>query len=152
MSIRTVITGGFGSFGSTSLVILDGYSIGEAPPVVEVIPTTVPSGGFRRGDPYRYTRRPEIKKLFEEIPPKVAQVISVVAEHQVENLRLDDHQRLEELVRELELEGLEWNTKYLNALNLQREALIDEEISERLHLLKRRREEEAIIMLILMNL
>lgn len=44
MSIATVITGGFGSFGSVNLVITDGYSAGDAPPE----PTPDPVIGRRR--------------------------------------------------------------------------------------------------------
>lgn len=36
MSVSTVITGGFGSFGSSSSVITDGYSLGAA-----IVSTTV---------------------------------------------------------------------------------------------------------------
>lgn len=43
MSIATVVTQGYGSFGSVSAVVLFGYSIGETPP--PPVPSTQAGGG-----------------------------------------------------------------------------------------------------------
>jgi hypothetical protein len=62
-------------------------------------------------------------------------------------LEQDAQKRFEELLRELELQGIEFDARYLEALNIQRERLIDAEIAARLRLI---REDEELIILLLM--
>jgi len=62
-------------------------------------------------------------------------------------LERDEQKRFEELLRELQLQGIEFDARYLEALNIQRERLIDAEISARYRLI---REEEELIILLLM--
>lgn len=52
MSIATVVTQGYGSFGSVSAVVLFGYSIGEAPPPPPA-PNTQAGGGGDYSDVQR---------------------------------------------------------------------------------------------------
>lgn len=84
-----------------------------------------PSGGrlepFEARDPYRFP-----------FTAKQIKVIESVALTQVENLQLDDSQRFQQFHRELEWEGIEFEARYLEALNLERQRLIDAEISQRL--------------------
>lgn len=87
------------------------------------------------------------------------EVIHRVAERQVETLSHDAQQHLEELERELELQGIQWEGRYLEILNVKRQKLIDEEIGVRIRLrigLRLRQlqieEEEISIALLLMTL
>lgn len=77
--------------------------------------------------------------------PQVAQVIQKVAQSQVENLRLDEQQKFEQLERELETEGIEFKPGYLQALTEARERLIEAEIGE---LLRKKLDEEEAMLLI----
>ena len=59
MSTATVVTQGFGTFGTVNLVVTDGYGVGEAPePEPEVV---TPSGG--KGDNRRKTLHLPFKPL-----------------------------------------------------------------------------------------
>ena len=136
MSASTVITGGFGTFGTISLVITDGYS--QAAVIAVAAPQ--PSGGW----PIRARRYPsdeERKRQRIELGILPEEIISQVAHRQVEDLHLDEQQRFEELTRELQLREIEFDSRYLEALNIQREALIDEEIGR---LLKKAAEQKRL--------
>lgn len=130
MTVATVITEGYGSFGNANFVITEGYGNYAAAATAESF-----SGGF-----YHYGRRPpsreEIRRQREElgIIPKASIVIDAVAARQAQDLRLDEQQRFEELERELQLEGIQSNIRHLEALNQQRERLIDAEIEKLLNL------------------
>ena len=80
--------------------------------------------------------------------PEAARVIAEVAKAQAERLSLDEQQRLEHLERELELRDIEYESSYLELLNVMRERLIAAEIGRRLRLLQQL-EEEAVVMLML---
>lgn len=75
-------------------------------------------------------------------------VIAEVAARQVERLEQDAQKRFEELSRELKLRGIEWEARYLEDLNAQRERLIDAEIALRLKE-KLRTDEEMIVLMLL---
>lgn len=72
--------------------------------------------------------------------------IAQVAQRQAERLEMDTQKRFEELSRELELRRIEFDARYLEALNAERERLIDEEIAQRL---RRIMDDEAVILLTL---
>jgi hypothetical protein len=76
-----------------------------------------------------------------------ATVIADVAARQALVLERDEQKRFEELLRKLELQGIEFDARYLEALNIQRERLIDAEIAARQRLI---REDEEILILLLM--
>ena len=101
----------------------------------------------------RWRRDESEKELKQKVPEKAAKVIADVATRQAEGLRLDEQQRLEELTRGLELEGIQWDKRYLELLNTQRQQLIDAEIGR---LLRQKADlqsqEEASILLLLMTL
>ena len=113
-----------------------------------------PSGGYeyaRLGLPRR--TKADIAKARERygIPNKEALALAAIAEvaaRQAERLELDKQKRFEELHRELLLRNIEWDAKYLEKLNFQRERLIDAEIAYRIKL--PRRSEEEVITLLLM--
>jgi len=140
MSLSTIITEGYGSFGSASFVIMDGYDLGGAappPPPAAVVAPERPAGGWpipSGKKPYhRYPRLRTEDEIREErerlgILPKAAQVISDVAARQAAAMRYDEQRYFEELNRELELQNIEFEGKYLEALNIQRGKLIDAEI------------------------
>ena len=80
---------------------------------------------------------------------EIEQIIQAVAVDQVARLEKDEQKRFEELERELELKGVQWEARYLEALNVRREILIDQEIER---LLKKKIENDNRILLILMAL
>ncbi len=137
------------------IVYVAPFISGITPPVP---PTTqeTPSGGYeRKRDVFNYPRAPtaeEIRKSREDwgILPRAAEIIGAVAKRQAEELGLDAQQRLEELERELEAANIEWESRFLTALNVERERLISEEIGARLQLIQDNR--TAAITLLLLAL
>mgnify|MGYP001561717976 FL=1 len=120
-------------------------------PEPAVISGVVPSGGFPARDVFPHPRTPhEIRKEREKwgILPKTQDIIEGVAQRQAEDLHLDAQQRLEELERELELAGIEWDGKYLTMLNAERERLINAEILERAKLLRNNEDAATLLLLI----
>ena len=75
-----------------------------------------------------------------------AKTIADVAARQAESLEQDQQKQFEELLREVELRGIKWEARYLDALNVQREALINAEIARRL---KQQYEDDAIIIMLI---
>lgn len=122
---------------------------GGAPPPPPA-PTPQPPAPFGGGfweRQFRETRRDRLRK-----PPdskEIEQIIQAVAAEQVARLERDEHKRFEQLERELEFRGVEWEARYLEALNARRELLIDEEIER---LLKQKLDQDNQIILILMAL
>ena len=109
-----------------------------------------PSGGIPHD--YAYDRKRTRKEISEErkrfgvIDELAAKTIADVAARQVERLEHDKHKQFEELLREIELRGIKWEARYLEALNVQREALIKAEIA---HRLKQQQDDDAIIIMLI---
>ena len=127
------------------------FDFGTTPAVV-VAPAA--RGTFGWLQPYdRGRSRKEIAKDRERfgIPDEerlaAERVIASVAARQVARLERDAQKRFEELERELKLLDIEWESKYLDALNLERERLIDAELFTRFQRL--RDEQEIVVMLML---
>lgn len=138
-----------------ALLIATGVVDGEEPPA-PVTPTTAirPSGGWPADQGYRRGRKEisEARKQFglEDDVAREARAQAIVADvaaRQVAALQQDDQKKFEELLRSLELEGIEFEARYLEALNITRERLIDAEIAERFR--KIRVEEEELLMLLM---
>ena len=116
--------------------------------------TTSNSGGYdertyeiaRRGT---LRTRDDIREAREQfgVLPKIAKVIASVAAQQADALSLDEQQRLEHLERELELQGIEYESTYLGLLNMMRERLIATEIGRRLRAIQEAEEEIVLILL-----
>ena len=145
MSAATVITGGYGTFGSVSFVITEGFGdYGDSPVVAETY-----SGGFL---PHAraYPSKEEIRRQRERlgILPREAEVIEAVAARQAEDLQLDEQQRFEELTREFTLRGMEFRAQHLELLNQRREMLIEAEIAR---LMQIRRDDDEIMLLLLIT-
>lgn len=117
------------------------------PPPAAVVQT--PIGG---GIPYnnRRTKRdiardrerfgiPDVEKQIAEA------LVEQIAARQAKTLEQDEHKRFEELQRELQLRGIEWQARYLEMMNAARERLIREEIA--VHL-QRIQDEETMLMLL----
>jgi len=123
--------------------VVDGSAPPPAPPVVESVR---PSGGIPsdRGPSKEQRRRSRILLGIE------AEVIEAVASRQAEALDLDEIQRRQELEGELRLRGIEFELRHLEALNRQREALINTEIGRRIRALLD--SEEAILLIIAASL
>ena len=126
----------------------------EPPP--PAAPTIRPSGGIpytaRDGLPRSKRDISRARKRFglddgADREVVAATVIADVAARQALVLERDAQKRFEELLRELQLQGIEFDARYLEALNIQRERLIDAEIAARYRLI---REDEELIILLLM--
>ena len=116
-----------------------------APPAAVEAPRP---GGAGRVLPRRPISRVQRELLDKErISREAAQAISEVARRQAERLELDELKRFEELERELSLRSVEWEARYLDLLNEQRESLVNEEIGR---LLRRKIAEEEELLLILL--
>ena len=126
-----------------------GFTVAGA--AAEVVSPIRPSGG-RWEEEFKHAiegRKPWRKRLEEQRIQAVAiDLIERVAQRQVETLESDEHKRFEELERELELKGIEWEARYLEALNDRRQALVIEEIGRLLRL--RQDEEDMVILLTMM--
>lgn len=97
---------------------------------------------------WRKWHAPEDEKELTKlgITPAAAEIIAAVAESQAKRLEIDDQKRLEELSRELELAGVQWQGRHLELLNQQREMLITEEIAS---LMERKIDDEKALLTIL---
>ena len=101
----------------------DSFGAGAAAASAAAAATASPGGGYWARE---FKRR--YKPKYERIPEQIQEVILDVAERQVQRLEHDELKRLEELERELQLRGIEWESRYLTALNEEREFLINQEI------------------------
>ena len=155
MSLSTIITEGYGTFGSRSFVIMDGYDLGQAPPPVAVV-VPQPSGGWpipgkrKKLHLPAYPTAEQLRKQREElgILPKTAAIIESVAQRQAAAMRYDEQRYFEELNRELELQGIEFEGRYLESLNIQRIKIIDAEIGRLLKIQLDKEDMEVIIAIV----
>ena len=110
----------------------------------------IPSGGIPSYADQRRTKK-KIREARERfgIPDEVRIAIETVAKQQVDRLERDKQKQFEELNRELELRGLEFEGRYLESLNQARERLITAEISLRIRE-KMIADEESLMLLVLM--
>ena len=103
------------------------------------MPAPVPSG-------HPFYELPRYKKPKQR---EITRIINEVARRQVETLEADEQKRFEELERELEARQIEWDARYLTALNERREFLIEQEIGR---LLRKKNDEEETVIALLMAL
>ena len=127
-----------------------GASWGDSWGIRGVTPAITPSGGIyheqlREALEGRKSWRQKLREA--KIKAAAIDAIEHIAVRQVESLELDQQKRFEELERELEVRGVEWESRYLDILNQRRETLIHEEIGKLIH---KGIEEEEIIMLLMM--
>ena len=137
----------------TSAFSVGAFDFGSSPPAT---PTGPIGGGYVHE--YKPTKR-DISKarkrlgLEDEISRReaeaAARIIADVAARQARSLELDEQKRFEELLRNLELEGLQFDARYLEALNRQREILINAEIAARFRALAIREEEELMLLVMI---
>ena len=137
---------------NTSAFSIGAFDFGSTPP--PAVDTAVPAiigGGYNpsQGLYERQPSRKEISKARERLGLQDKLALAAIAEiaaRQAERLELDEQKRFEELSRELQLRGIEWEARYLEALNLERGRLIDAEIGR---LLKRKLTDETMILMLL---
>ena len=123
------------------------------PPTPPVVPGTqqIIGGGITHDGLLRLGRKKRTKGEISlerskfGLSDAVAEVVAAVAARQAETLVQDEQKRLDELFREITLRGLEYESRYLEALNIERQRLIDQEIGL---LIKRKLDEEMIVMLL----
>ena len=99
----------------------------------------------------RTRTRKEIQEERERLgilPRKVERIIQDVALRQAQKLELDKQKQFEELSRELRVQKIEWEGRFLEVLNAEREKLIDREIASRLRV--RLRDQEDMLFLLAM--
>lgn len=116
---------------NTSAFSIAAFDFGSA------APTQIIGGGYNPSQGYTgyETRRktPEdVRREREELGIIPKRIIEEVAARQVQTLEQDEQKRFEELSRELELKGVQWEARYLEALNEQRSMLLTVEIARRL--------------------
>ena len=100
-----------------------------------------PHGFYEREFRDSFRVKPEIEK--------VRKVVQFVAERQVQRLETDSHKQFEELARELELEGIRFETRHLEALAETRDLLINQEIGRLIREQVRLRDEEAMLLILI---
>ena len=108
-----------------------GGFFGELPSTQQGGGGSNPSQGYSGHETRRRTPE-DVRRIREELGIIPRRVIEEVATRQVERLEVDEQKIFDELYREIELKGLQWEARYLEALNAQRELLINEEIARRL--------------------
>lgn len=133
----------------TSAFSVGSFDFGSEPGALEA-PIQIVGGGFPGHGTLKLRRREgrtkdEIRRDRERFGIAAA-VIAEVAERQADRLEQDEHKRFEELLRELQLREIEFDARYLDALNKQRQRLIDEEIGR---LLRLKNDEEVMMLLAL---
>ena len=132
------------------LLSATGVLDGVTPPAAT--PETVrPSGGWPADQGYRRKREDVSearKRLGLDDGYRVSTVIADVAVRQAERIEQDQQKIFDELLRELELQGLEFDRRYLEALGVQRQRLIDAEIAARLQRLVKDEEELMLLVMI----
>ena len=118
-------------------------SSGVTPPTPPVVaPSVRPSGGIP------WYARPKKRRKYQK-EDIIQAVIEAVAARQALALELDEQKRLEELIRELDLRAIEWESRYLDLMNSERQRLIDEEIKK---LLRKKMQDDEAISLMLMSI
>ena len=122
-----------------------GSSEAASPPAAVEAPRSGGAGRVLLRRPISRVHRELLEK--ERLSREALEAIAEVARRQAERLELDEQKRFEELERELSLRSVEWEARYLDLLNEQREALINEEIGR---LLRRKVAEEEELLLILL--
>lgn len=138
----------------TSAFSVGAFDFGSGPtppPDVVIVDQPVVGGGPARSRlSLREGRTPEEVRRDRErygiLPPAVEEVVIAVAVRQAEALVTDEQKQFEELTRELKLRELEYDARYLEAMNVERQRLITAEISS---LLKRRNDEGILLMLMM---
>ena len=122
------------------LLLIPGVGMGAGGAALPVIPTVTtepirPSGGWPSTQGERGRSRKEVsearKRLGLDDGYRVSTIIADVAARQADRIEQDQQKIFEELLRELELQGLEFDARYLEALAVQRQRLIDAEIASR---------------------
>jgi hypothetical protein len=115
-------------------------SSGVTPPTpAPVAEGPAPAGGLP------WYARPKRRRKYEE-KDVIQAVIEAVAARQAAALELDELKRLEELERELQLKAIEWDSRYVELMNQERERLIHEEIGRLLR--KKMQDDDAISLLL----
>jgi len=115
--------------------------IPPTPPPVVITPQSSGHGFFDYGNRRRTPQELDRDRARFGLPPEAREIIEAVAVRQVEHLEADPQKRFEELERELQLQKLAWRAEYLEALNAERNRLMDKEIAYRL----RQIDDEAIV-------
>lgn len=108
------------------------------------------SGGYAHDYGEKFRTRHDVQEAREKfgiIEPKAEKIIEAVAERQAKSLEQDQQKQFEELSRELELQKVQWDTKYLEALNNYRDNLISQEIGRMLRQQVANKQTMALLMM-----
>ena len=111
-----------------------------------------PSQGYS-GHETRKRTKAEIEQDRERfgIEGRVKKIIADVAAQQVARLETDAQKQYDELARELELQRIEFEARYLEVLSTEREKLLDAEIAMRImaRLQKEQQERDVLMLMVL---
>jgi hypothetical protein len=137
----------------TSAFSVGAFDFGSTPPtppadvvIAQIVGGGIPAHGTLRLRGREGRSRADVARDRERFGIKAAAVIAAVAERQAERLEGDEQKRFDELLRELQLREIEWDARYLEAMNLQRQSLIDAEIGRLLQI----KNDEEIVMLMML--
>ena len=72
-------------------------------------------------------------------------LVAQIAARQAEVLEQDKQKQFDELQRELQIRGIQWQARYLELLNVQREKLIDAELKV---IFQQRQDEELMLLML----
>lgn len=100
-----------------------------------------------KGHEVRKRTKEEIRQAREKFGVLPRRIIEKVATRQAERLETDQQKILDELHRELQISKIEWDARYLAALNELRTRLIEEEIGRRLKLKLMNQRTAAILLM-----
>lgn len=104
MSIATVVTRGYGSFGSVAEVVTRGYAVGVAPtpPVVTEVTTGGATGTYRYFTPGAGLPKKQ-KKRIDALVEREAKIKTQIVEHQESGVDVAILEKLALALRELQL-------------------------------------------------
>ena len=88
------------------------------------------------------------RERFGVLPREAAEAIAEVAARQVERSEQDEQKRFDELLRELQLRSIEFEARYLDALAVLRERLIEDALRQAVIRQQQQEEEVMILMLV----
>lgn len=127
------------------------WSEGGTPPAPPAIVVSAPVGGGYVTD--RGRTKKEIRKDRERfgIPDEerlIAEaLVEQIAARQVETLERDKQKQFDELQRELQVRGIQWQARYLEMLNAERERLINAELAI---IFQQQQDEETMLLMLAM--
>lgn len=134
---------------SSATASVSGDGVATASFVSPSLNISTVSGGWEHTPIGRPLTKKELRKRFK-LDEEETEVIETLAYHQAQDLSLTEKQRGQEAKQAFKIKGLTLETRYLQAINAQRESLINAEIAKILSAKQIEIENKEFINLILM--